>query len=150
MSPAFGFEILRSGAAAVFTLGQALKRARGICFQNRVVRFEEFFQSANEFSVFRLDAEVGPLLTLLALEQTGLADDLDVAGNRGLRHFQDVREFANAERILPHETDDAPAGGIREGAGECYDIFRHGNNRDGKSRYDKDDFTNRPALKAVA
>lgn len=74
----------------------------------------------------RVDAEVGPFFTFFALKEAGPADDLDVAGYRGLRHFENRCEFANAEGVVEHEANDAPAGGIGEGAGESDDGIRHG------------------------
>lgn len=72
-----------------------------------------------------VDAEIGPFFTFLALKEAGPADDLDVAGYGGLGHFENRCEFANAEGVVEHETNNAPAGGIGEGAGESDDGFRH-------------------------
>jgi hypothetical protein len=68
--------------------------------------------------MYFVDAEVSPLSALLTLQHTGLADDLHVAGNGGLRHFQNIRELADAKRSVFHESDYSPAGLVGKGAEE--------------------------------
>ena len=87
-----------------------------------------------------MDLEISPFLALFTLQQSGLTDDLDVAGDRGLRHFQDVGEFTNAQRICHHQPNDAPASGIGQCPGEGGDVPHDGNSHNVKLRYGKREF----------
>lgn len=69
------------------------------------------------------DLVVDPFFAFFTVEDSGFADDLDMAGHRGLRHVEDVGKLANAERLIEDKLHDAPAGLIRKGMGVCNDVF---------------------------
>jgi hypothetical protein len=77
------------------------------------------------------DAEVGPLATGFAFQQPGTANDLDMTGNGGLRHVENVGQFADTQRAVHHQPDNTPAGFVRQRP-EKTNRFIH----DGIYRYD--------------
>jgi hypothetical protein len=95
------------------------------------------FDAAQQLDELRLDAEVGPLLALLGFQQPGAAEDLHVAGDGGLRHPEDIRQLADAERIAGNEPGDAPTDRIAQGAASFDGIHRDGSSRNGGFRYGK-------------
>jgi hypothetical protein len=148
-----GCEDLWAGTATVSALGEPLNEFGIVRLENAFIGAgEEFLQRGNEFAEISINPEIGPFFTFFTYKQTRPADHLNVTGNRGLRHFQNVRELADAQGFIENETHDAPAGGITQCAGKANDVCHHGIYCNEKVRYVKiqfsrqSEYTSRPKV----
>lgn len=85
-----------------------------------------------------MDAEVGPFSAAFAFQKSGFANDLHMAGYRGLRHIEDVRELTDAQRAVSDQPHDAPARLVAKGTEKGWSGgIRHESIRNEKYRYVK-------------
>ncbi len=101
-----------------------------VCLMKWVVR--ELFQRGFEQGEVRpCNSEVGPLAASLAFEQASLANHLHMAGNRRMRHVENVGELTNTERPIHHQTHHPPTSRVGEGTEE-----RNGIRHNDECRYE--------------